>query len=102
MSTQKRNSAAPLIVAILLLLLPVLYVGSYLALVVRKPVVAVSLTFPTQYSADFYRVGGDYAETFYWPLEKFDRWLQPDAWDDGFERIGIDFSFQVTPEDESP
>jgi hypothetical protein len=65
---------------------------------VRKPVVAVSLTFPTQYSADYYRGGGDYAEIFFWPLEQLDRKLQPDAWGDDFERIGIDFSYQTTIE----
>jgi hypothetical protein len=74
-----RRSAAPIIAAVILLL-PVLYVGSYLALVVRRPMVMVSLTFPTQYSADYYRVGGDYADTFFWPLEQIDRRLQPEAW----------------------
>jgi len=86
-----RKSAGPLVVAIVLLLLPVLYVGSYLALVVRKPMVSVSLTFPTQYDAEFYRFGGDYARTFYWPLEQIDRQLQPAAWNDDFERVGVDF-----------
>lgn len=97
MVSSKREYVAP-VIAVLLLLLPLLYIGSYLALVVRKPMVTVSLTFPTQYSADYYRFGGDYAEIFFWPLEQLDRRLQPDAWGDDFERIGIDFSFQVTPE----
>lgn len=79
MSTHARNNG-PLIIAIVLLLLPVLYVVSYLLLVIRQPVVAVSLTYPTQYAADFYRWGGDYAERFYWPLEQIDRKLQPSAW----------------------
>jgi hypothetical protein len=43
--------------------------------------VAVSLTSPTSYSADFYRVGGDFAEAFYWPLEQLDRRIQPQAWE---------------------
>lgn len=77
-----RANLTPLVTASLLLLLPVLYVWSYFVLVVRRPaMVYVSLTYPTQYSADYYRVGGDYAETFYWPLEQIDRKLQPDAWD---------------------
>jgi hypothetical protein len=76
-----RANLTPLVSAILLLLLPVLYVSSYLVLVVRRPIVAVSLTYPTQYSADYYRVGGDYAEVFYWPLEQVDRKLRPNGWD---------------------
>lgn len=78
--TTKPRTNGPLIIAIALLLLPVLHVLSYLLLVIRQPMVAVSLTYPTQYSADFYRWGGDYAERFYWPLERIDRKLQPSAW----------------------
>jgi hypothetical protein len=80
----KRSPVLP--IAIILLLLPILYVSSYLALVVRQPMVAVSLTYPTQYSADFYRWGGDTAETFFYPLEQIDRRLQPHAWRNLSER----------------
>jgi hypothetical protein len=76
-----RHNLTPLVLAGLLLLLPVLYLSSYLLLVVRRPMVSVSLTYPTQYSADYYRVGGDYAEAFYWPLEQIERKLRPAAWD---------------------
>jgi hypothetical protein len=76
------TNRAPLIVAIVLLLLPVLYVGSYLAMVVPEGIVtkrervfgpgpAVMTT-----GIDCYRFGNDYAKRFYWPLEKIDRRLR--------------------------
>jgi hypothetical protein len=77
MSTPR--SPAP-IISVLLLLLPMLYVGSYLALVVRQPVIAFSPTSPKVTFADNYRCCSDYAKVFYWPLEQLDRSLQPRAW----------------------
>jgi hypothetical protein len=68
------RSSAPVIAAIVLLL-PVLYVVSYLALVIRQPIVPALLT-----SADYYRLGGGYAKSIYWPLEQLDRRLQPGVW----------------------
>ena len=56
---------APLIVAIVLLLLPVLYVMSYLAMVEHG-------------SALPYRSEAE--RTFFWPLEQIDRKLRPLTW----------------------
>ena len=67
-----RKHAAPIIAATLLLL-PALYVGSYLALVEPAP-----LLFQDQ---SMYRTGGLYADWFYWPLEQIDRQIRPDVWE---------------------
>ena len=74
------NNRAPLIFAIVLLLLPVLYVGSYLALVVPgDPWIRES--YGNQTPPVLYRLGGDRAEWFYCPLEQIDRKVRPCAWD---------------------
>ena len=70
------KSRAPLIVAIVLLLLPVLYLGSYLALVVPGPRFGWgSAVYPT------YRVTDGFCTRFYWPLEMIDRKVRPEAWE---------------------
>ncbi len=67
----KRDSRAPLVVAIVLLLLPVLYVGSYLALVAE----------PIRGEAN-YRIGDGYAVVmFFRPLENLDQWVRPQHWE---------------------
>ncbi len=70
---------APPIVAIVLLLLPVLYVGSYLALVwpdaERFNRADSRSDFPTyRYETE------SWACRLYWPLERIDRKLRPGAW----------------------
>jgi hypothetical protein len=85
----KPRSFAPFIAA-LLLLLPVLYVGSYLALVVpagipRQGVGVVNGVTVSSISHDnHYRAASDQKEWFFWPLEQFDRKLRPDKWDPFF------------------
>jgi hypothetical protein len=79
---KKHRVAAPIIAAILLLL-PVLYVVSYLLLVVRRPVARPEIT---EYGQEvwvprYYRAGRDRVHHFFGPLELVDRNLQPDAWD---------------------
>jgi hypothetical protein len=69
----------PLVAAILLLLLPLLYLGSYGLLVVRQPGYSVTKFSPAE--EDNYRLGGALAQTFYWPLEQLDRRVQPSAWE---------------------
>jgi len=61
------RSRAPLIAAIVLLLLPILYGGSYLALVVPG-------------AAMPYR-GVEPARSFFWPLEQIDRKVRPAEWE---------------------
>jgi len=58
--------AVPIIAAILLCL-PVVYVGSYFALVTPR-------------TADSYRIGGTVAARCYWPLEQLDRRYRKDEW----------------------
>lgn len=80
----KRESRAPLLVALVLLLLPVLYVGSCLALVVPEggtlqgktpdgQIVTVNL-------GTRYRLKPSWAERVFWPLEQIDRKVRPEAW----------------------
>ncbi|WP_425617886.1 hypothetical protein NA78x_001576 [Anatilimnocola sp. NA78] len=76
------TNRAPLIVAIVLLLLPVLYVGSYLALVLKpsmhKRETFLSDLFPGHFR---YRFGGRIATKVFWPLEQIDRKVRPEAWE---------------------
>jgi hypothetical protein len=78
----RMTSRAPLILAILLLLLPALYVGSYLALVVPEGRYLICMSGdPTSYSLiGHYRIYPPVARLFYWPLEQIDRNLRPLEW----------------------
>ena len=69
---------APLILAIVLLLLPVLYMGSYFALVV--PVGIFGETGMGWYYGH-YRLSRKF-EHIFWPLEQIDRQVRPGAWFD--------------------
>ena len=60
-----RSYAAPIVA--LILLLPLVYVGSYLAMVVPG-------------AAMPYVGGSEAAQRFFWPLEQIDRKLRPSAW----------------------
>jgi hypothetical protein len=84
-----KRHAAPIVDAILLLL-PVLYVGSYFALVMPggrmvliaagKPVPVVDgLNQPREIS--HYRFGHETPRQIYWPLEQIDRKVRPGAWE---------------------
>ena len=70
----------PLVVAIVLLVLPVLYVGSYLALVVPEGWLRVHNELSGVSSLERYRLGGSAVRTFYTPLEQIDRAIRPEAW----------------------
>jgi hypothetical protein len=61
-----KRSLAPLIVAVSLLL-PMLYVGSYFAMVVPG-------------AAMPYVGGNETAQKVFWPLEQIDRLLRPTKW----------------------
>ncbi|WP_254509905.1 hypothetical protein [Anatilimnocola floriformis] len=73
----KRESRAPLIVAIIALALPVLYVASYCAMVTPA---SVTVSSAGTYVVNNYRFGEDRAQRFFWPLEQIDRTLRPRAW----------------------
>jgi hypothetical protein len=93
-----KNSRAPLIAAIVLLLLPVLYVGSYLAL--RNPryaiLVEVPARRPMKIVAD-YRFVGQQGRTFFWPLEQIDRQVRPKTWGPRKEVLGSPPVVRLTP-----
>ena len=84
--TMNRESRAPVIVAIVLLLLPVLYAGSYLAVVVPDGVTEYVGPFPpgdTFYfmpSGKHYRFVNGVSRRVFWPLEQIDRKLRPEVW----------------------
>ena len=73
------TSYGSVIVAVVLLLLPLLYVGSYLALVVPKGrTVKVNSCVRIEY---IYRVNDlTFVPRFYWPLEQLDQKVRQDAW----------------------
>ena len=73
------KSRSPLIVAIALLFLPLLYVGSYLALVKPGSVYEWDLITGNRLSTN-YRSGGKVSECIFWPLEQIDRKVRPGAW----------------------
>ncbi|WP_254508213.1 hypothetical protein [Anatilimnocola floriformis] len=78
----KRETRAPLIVAIVLLLLPVLYVGSYFALVVPGGVpVAGSIGGGAITFIEHYRGQSGFCSRIFWPLEQIDRRVRPVAWE---------------------
>jgi hypothetical protein len=80
------QSRGPLIIAIVLLALPMLYVGGYLALVLPQGVVVSIDHFDedgrinSQPIWSHYRLWRGVAPRIFWPLEQFDRKLRPDAW----------------------
>ncbi|WP_425618040.1 hypothetical protein NA78x_001733 [Anatilimnocola sp. NA78] len=76
------TSRAPLIVAVVLLLLLVLYVGSYLALVVPGGFYRTHSGRGYHYRTfDYCRLGGEWSNRVYFPLHLIDRKVRPGAWD---------------------
>jgi hypothetical protein len=79
------QSRAPLIAAIVLLLLPVLYVGTYFAMV-TPPVRMSPATFLHRIfnspdgKISNYRAFPTVSPKLYWPLEKIDRKVRPGVW----------------------
>jgi hypothetical protein len=72
---EKRSCAVSIAIAVLLLL-PVLYVGSYL-FVVRIDSFAV---YPNGEIQPRYHWGGAVSEYVYWPLWTIDRRIRPELW----------------------
>ena len=75
---QNARYRAPLILAILVLLLPVLYVGAYVAIV--KPTGQLRGD-PFFDAGHDYRWGGKTAAAVFWPIEQVDRRLRPGTWE---------------------
>lgn len=91
-----KDSRVPIVIAIVLLLLPMLYLGSYLALVRPSGYWFHSTTTGevTQSYIHGYRYFGQCSEfdsplpwaariapAIFWPLEQIDRRVRPEAWD---------------------
>jgi len=75
------RSAVPIFAAVLLLL-PLLYVGSYLSLVVPGGDY-LEPTAGAWADVRFYRAGEGLSEWFFWPLEQIDRMVRQERWDNG-------------------
>jgi hypothetical protein len=74
-----KKHAAP-IIATILLLLPVLYVGSFYALVLpHSKRIAMTASGECEEVA-CYRFGSEYSRNIFWPLEQIDRKLRPGTW----------------------
>ena len=73
-----KRHAAPIIAAILLLL-PVLYVGSYFALLRGAGSLSMTSSGACERKSE-YRIAGDACRTVFWPLERMDRKMRPEAW----------------------
>ncbi len=71
---------APRFLAIVLLLLPVLYLGTYLALMERFVVTVTSGGRARTHIVVNYRIGGPALSAFYWSLKQIDQKLRPGAW----------------------
>ena len=74
----------PLILAIALLLLPVLYVGSYLALL--TPLRCAVFGQVGKIDFDNYRICPRECSYIFWPLEQIDRKVRPAKWTHGSRR----------------
>ena len=82
------KNRTPLIVAVmvLLLVLPALYVGSYVAMVRPGGVSAGievhhGMRMEMFVLSENYVLLNDYARVFFWPLEQVDRRVRPKEWD---------------------
>ncbi|QDU29091.1 hypothetical protein ETAA8_41980 [Anatilimnocola aggregata] len=71
------TNRAPLIVAIVLLLLPVLYVGSYFALLSEGPKLRMTSSGFCAHVGK-YRVAEPWCRCVFWPLEQIDRMIRPE------------------------
>ncbi|WP_254513555.1 hypothetical protein [Anatilimnocola floriformis] len=83
------ESRSPLFIVITLLLLPVIYIGSYLALVVpagrTRPVQFREAdgelrTALSHFPDEHYRLSEHPCHEIFWPLEQIDQQIRPEAW----------------------
>ncbi|WP_254513043.1 hypothetical protein [Anatilimnocola floriformis] len=77
----QRESHAPVIIGILLLL-AALYVGSYFLLTVPQGVGLIKKNDDYQLEGNLepYRIGGKFSAVIYWPLEQIDRNVRSKDW----------------------
>jgi hypothetical protein len=84
------NFRGPLIIAVALLVLPVIYLASYCALVIPPYYQAPIAVWGFQPSTANYRYGHGWADRIFWPLEQIDRQVRPRAWEES-----LDFRFST-------
>jgi hypothetical protein len=86
-----KQHAAPITVT-MLLLAPLVYLATYLALVVPegRPYAEFYCNACPGVVSSSYRVGDEWPAFIFWPLERGDRKLRPAAWPEEFE-LGINF-----------
>jgi hypothetical protein len=75
---EKRSTAAPVAVALLLALPLVVYVAAYAMMLTDIWTVRITRD-GDYYSARNYRFADNYAAIFFWPVEQIDRRIRPDA-----------------------
>lgn len=82
MVTRNRNRSPATLVAIVFALLPVLYLGSYLALVLPQgKLVRVKRPLSESgYAVQHYRCGGEWSKRAYQLPEWIDRQVRPEVW----------------------
>ena len=66
---ERRSAAGPIVTALLLLITPVFYMGTYYA-AVKRPTHVSSIEPPVQY-----KFGGEFARIFFVPAREVDLWL---------------------------
>ena len=74
----KSRTFAPLLIAILFLVLPLLYLGSYFALVVPRGIYCFEIPNARRVH---YRRYDSVAKVAYWPAEQIDRRVRPREWE---------------------
>ena len=88
---RRTDSRAPLIIAIVVLVLPFTYIGSYFALVMPGgraiPITGTSANGSVVYDDwllpdEHYRCAEQSCGVVFWPLEQIDRRVRPQAWRD--------------------
>ena len=91
-----KKHAGPIIAAIVLVL-PLLYIGSYLALVTPQGTFVADRTSPFSYDdlgdgyMRSYRVQSEWCPIIFWPLEQIDRKVRPESWYGELGRIEIEY-----------
>ncbi|QDU31237.1 hypothetical protein ETAA8_63900 [Anatilimnocola aggregata] len=92
------RSAAPIIAGILLL--AILYVGSYLALVVPEGHMVIGNVTSRGAIAtpEHYRFGSQFFSIFFLPIEQLDRRMRPGAWVGDLSHYGSGATYQEIPD----
>jgi hypothetical protein len=83
---EDHRSRIVVVVIALLVVLPALYIGSYLALVIPSGALRPTGT-PGEYAVEYYRAGGALSATIFWPAEQLDRKIRKQRWEENVLRF---------------